>query len=189
LQQDPIPPEDITTIDGIPVTKPARTLLDLATVEREDVIERCLDDLLRRRLVSCRSSRNGSRSLARCVIAAARVLQKLVDARATVGITESPLETQLLKLLQKEGLPIPMLQYVVEENGRFIARLDFAYPEQRVAIEADGFRYHDKRQGFDAERARGNEVEAMGWRVLRITSAHLLQEPASVISWVRRALT
>lgn len=50
--QDPIPAEDITTIDGIPVTKPARTLLDLASVEREDVIERCLDDALRRRLVS-----------------------------------------------------------------------------------------------------------------------------------------
>ncbi|MGH2727930.1 MAG: hypothetical protein ACRDKS_13240, partial [Actinomycetota bacterium] len=47
-----MPREDITTIDGIPVTKPARTLIDLATVEPEATIERCLDDALRRGLVS-----------------------------------------------------------------------------------------------------------------------------------------
>ncbi len=49
---EPIPEEDVTTIDGIPVTKPARTLLDLAGTEPEHVVERCLDDALRRRLVS-----------------------------------------------------------------------------------------------------------------------------------------
>src|SRR5439155_15646509 len=98
------------------------------------------------------------------------------------------LETQVLKLLRNAGLPIPILQYVVRDGSRFIARLDFAYPDQRVAIEADGFRYHDDRQGFDAERARGNEIQALGWHVLRITSKHLQQDPDVVVAWVRRAL-
>ena len=106
LQQDPTPPEDITTVDGIPVTKPARTLLDLATVEGEDVIERCLDDLLRRRLVSLPFLEKWLNEPRTKRHRGARVLQKLVDARATVGVTESPLETQLLKLLREEGLPI-----------------------------------------------------------------------------------
>ena len=50
--RNPIPEEDTTTIEGIPVTKPARTLLDLAEVEPVEVVERCLEDALRRGLVS-----------------------------------------------------------------------------------------------------------------------------------------
>lgn len=71
---------------------------------------------------------------------------------------------------------------------RLIARLDFAYPDDHVAIEADGFRYHNRRREFDIERARGNEIEAIGWHVLRITSKHLEQDPDGVVTWVRRAL-
>jgi very-short-patch-repair endonuclease len=188
VQGDLIPEEDITTIDGIPVTKPARTLLDLATVEKEDVIEQCLDDALRRRLVSLPFLERWLADPRRKRHRGARVLQRLVDARATIGVTESPLETQVLRLLRDAGLPIPRLQYVVQDGDRFIARLDFAYPDDLVAIEADGFRYHDQRQRFDDERARGNEIEAMGWHVLRITSQHLEQDSDGVVTWVRRAL-
>jgi very-short-patch-repair endonuclease len=81
-----------------------------------------------------------------------------------------------------------MLQYVVEDNGRFVARLDMVYPDHRVALEIDGFRYHDTRRGFDDERARGNQLQAMGWNVLRITSKHLEQHAQEVVTWVRRAL-
>ncbi len=103
-------------------------------------------------------------------------------------MTESPLETQALKLLKSAGVPIPMLQYVVKQHGRFVARLDLAYPEKRVALEIDGFRFHDTRESFDAERARGNELQAIGWKVLRITSQHLERSPDEVAQWVRRAL-
>jgi REase_MTES_1575/AbiEi antitoxin C-terminal domain len=183
-----LPEEDVTTIDGIPVTKPARTLLDLATVEPEAVIERCLEDLLRRRLVSLSFLERWLRDPRRRRHPGRKVLQRLVAARATVGVTESPLETDVLKLLQKAGLPIPMLQYVVEDQSRFVARLDFAYPDACVAIEADGFRHHDGRQAFDSDRARRNELQALGWNVLRITSQHLAVDPAGVVHWVRRAL-
>jgi len=185
--QDPIPEEDVTTIDGIPVTGPARTLLDLATVEGEDVVERCLDDALRRRLVSLKFLERWLADPRRKRHRGAPVLQRLVAARATIGATESPLETQVLRLLRNAGLPTPMLQYIVRDGGRFIARLDFAYPDDRVAIEADGFQY-DRVQEFDDERARGNEIEALGWHVLRITSKHLQQDPDVVVAWVRRAL-
>lgn len=171
------------------MTKPARTLLDLATVEPEEVVERCLDDALRRRLVSLPFLESWLADPRRSRHRGAPLLRRLVAARATVGVTDSPLETQVLRLLREEGLPIPMLQCVVRDGDRFVARVDFAYPDERIAIEADGFRYHDDRRTFDDERARGNELEALGWRVLRVTSQHLDQDPASVAAWVRRALS
>jgi hypothetical protein len=185
---EPIPEEDVTTIDGIPVTKPARTLLDLASTEPEAVVERCLDDALRRRLVSLPFLERWLADPRRKRHRGAAVLRRLIEDRATRGVTESPLEARALTLLRKSGLPIPMLQYVVEEHGRFVARLDLAYPEKRVALEIDGFRFHDTRESFDAERARGNELQAIGWKVLRITSQHLERSPEEVAEWVRRAL-
>ncbi|MGH2796002.1 MAG: type IV toxin-antitoxin system AbiEi family antitoxin domain-containing protein [Actinomycetota bacterium] len=62
-------------------------------------------------------------------------------------------------------------------------------PEHRVAIEADSFRYYDTRRSFDAERARGNELLALGWQVLRVTAKHLAEDPDSVAAWVRKALS
>lgn len=183
-----ISPEDITTLDGIPVTKPARTLLDLATVEPEEVVERCLDEWLRRHLVSLPFLDRWLNDPIRKRHRGSALLERLVDIRATVGVTESPLETDFLKLIRSEGLPIPMLQYVVRDGERFVGRVDFAYPDQRVAIEADGFRHHDQRRSFDAERARGNDLLALGWVVLRITSKHIEEDPEAVTTWVRRAL-
>ena len=185
---EPIPKEDVTTIDGIPVTKPARTLLDLASTEPEDLVERCLDDALRRRLVSLSFLERWLADPRKTRQRGAAVLRRLIEARATRGVTESPLEARALTLLRESGLPIPMLQYIVEEQGRFVARLDLAYPEKRVALEVDGFRFHDTRDSFDAERARGNELQAIGWKVLRITSEHLERGPDEVAEWVRRAL-
>jgi len=188
IPQDPIPPEDITIIDAIPVTKPARTLLDLATVEPEEVIERSLDDALRRRLVSLPFLERWLADPRRKRHRGARVLQRLVDARATRGVTESPVETKLLQLIRARGLPLPMLQYMVSDGGRVVARLDFAYPDRRVAIEVDGFRHHDTRATFDEERARANDIEALGWRLLRVTAAHVERDPDAVIAWIERVL-
>jgi hypothetical protein len=52
--------------------------------------------------------------------------------------------------------------------------------DEQVAIETDGFRYHDRRHEFDDERARGNDLQGMGWQVLRVTSKHLEEDPEGV---------
>ena len=50
-------------------------------------------------------------------------------------------------------------------------RIDLAYPELRLAIECDGFRWHAQRSDWDADRRRQNDLVAQGWRVLRLTAA------------------
>ena len=96
-------------IDGIPVTRPARTLLDLATVEPVDVIERCLDEALRRRLVSLPFLERWLADPKRKRHRGNRVLKRLINERATRGATESPIEQMLLQLIRARGLPLPML--------------------------------------------------------------------------------
>ena len=188
IPEEPIPEEDITTIDGIRVTKPARTLLDLATVEPEAVVARCLDDALRRRLVSIPFLERWLDDPRRRGHRGSRLLRRLVVERAVRGVTGSPQESTFLQLVVERGLPTPALQYVVKDGETFVGRVDFAYPAKRVAIEVDGFRHHDTRSTFDAERARGNALGALGWLVLRVTAAHLDRDPDAVIRWVERAL-
>lgn len=181
-----LPSEEVTAVEGIPATTAARTLLDLAAVEPEVVVERCLDEALRRRIVSLKSLdrllTDGNRRRGRAMV------ERLVAARATAGVTDSPLETQVLSVLRDEGLPIPMLQYEVWDGDRFVARPDFAYAEKKVALEADSYRYHGDRQAFDHDRGRGNDLQSLGWLVLRITSKHIEENPRGVAAWVRRAL-
>ena len=184
----PIPEEDITTIDGIPVTRPARTLMDLATVESEETIERCLDDALRRKLVSLAFLDRWLEDPRRARHRGRQVLRRLVDAHIGIGAAESPLETQTLRIIRAAGLPVPMLQYVVKDGDRFVARVDLAYPLERVAVEVDGFRYHDTRIQFDHERTRANDVVALGWTLLRVTAQHLHDDPEGVVDWIRSAL-
>jgi very-short-patch-repair endonuclease len=64
-----------------------------------------------------------------------------------------------------------------------------ALPRQRIAIEVDGRRHHDDASGrFDDDRARGNELVAVGWRVLRVTWNELVQHPDRIVAQLRALL-
>lgn len=184
----PLPSEDVTTIDGIPVTSPARTLLDLAAVKPEPLISRALDDAARRGQLKLSRLPVWLDDPVRARHPGAALLRRVVADRLSHGVTESDLEVEVLALLRTAGFPSPVRQHEIWDQDRLVRRVDLAYPEARIAIEADGFRHHDLRDRFDAERARGNDLEALGWHVLRVTHQHLTEDPQSVVRWVKRAL-
>lgn len=183
---EPLGPDDVTTLGGIPVTRPARLLLDLAASEREPVVGRCLDECLRRKLVSLPFLERWLNE-AGAFRPGARLLRRLVYERAVLGVTDSELETRVLRLLRNSGLPIPHLQYEVHDRGAFLGRVDLAYPDARVAIEVDGFAPHSGKRAFHRDRARANDIQAAGWTMLRITSQHL-DHPEQVVAWLRDLL-
>ena len=74
-------------------------------------------------------------------------------------------------------LPIPVPQYPIIASGELLARVDFAYPSARIAIEADGSRYHSTQVDRDNDRYRRNRLTAAGWILYHVTWGDLDRRP------------
>ena len=110
--------------------------------------------------------------------AQARRVAELAD-----GTAESPQETRLRLLLVRAGLPAPIAQFRVFDDRGFIARVDFAYPDLKIAIEYDGL-WHGEREAFLSDRGRLNRLTDAGWIVLHVTVEEL-RRPERLAARVR----
>lgn len=179
-------PVDTTTIDRIPVTTAARTLIDVASVADEDAVEEALDDALRRRVVSIVRLRWRVHELPRR--RGVVLMRRLLEARTSGSAPQSVLETRLLRAMRCAGLPEPVVQHEVRDRGRVIAVVDFAYPRQRLAIEADGYQWHSGRRQWQRDRLRRNELTLLGWRMIHVTWTDLAGRRDEAIDSIRQAL-
>lgn len=174
---------------GIPVTVPARTLVDLGAVVRPLMVERALDDALSRRLVSLSQLRAALDSVARRGRRGAGVLRALLDVRADADERiESVLEARMLGLCRAASLPRPTCQHAVRVGGRVVATVDFAYPDRRIVVEVDGYEHHASLQAFGRDRTRQNDLVEGGWTVLRFTWRDVTQRPQAVVARLARVL-
>ncbi len=73
-------------------------------------------------------------------------------------------------------------------DGRVIATLDIAYPEQAVGVEVDGFRYHATPAQKDRDDSRENALQAAGWTILRISERRLRTDADGFVRQLRSAL-
>jgi uncharacterized protein DUF559 len=186
----PISSADVTVLHGMPVTAPARTLIDIASVSPRDLVEEALDDALRRKLVSlprCRwrldeLGRNG-----RPGIAAFRAL--LVARDSSSAVADSVLETRLLKIFRESDLPEPVLQHPVHDGRRLVAIVDFAFPSAREAIEAEGYRWHSGRLRWEHDLARRNLLTALGWRVVHVTWSDISSNRGELIQRIEKVMS
>jgi hypothetical protein len=173
-------PIDVTVLHGsIPVTRAARTFLDCCSlVERglleEKVAEQILEEAIRRNLsdvafVGLRWERlGGERRLggrvARTIIDRWLPMTAKVDSRA---------ESALLHILEENGFSAPVPQHRVWFGPDECVDLDLAWPERRVGIEFDSYRYHGGRLKHDADARRLLRLGSRAWTVLRVTDAEL----------------
>ena len=98
------------------------------------------------------------------------------------------METRLRLLLHDAGAPTPIPQYEVrDDDGRFIGRVDLAYPQWRIALEYEGD-HHRERARFRGDIARVNALRLAGWLVLRFTADDVLRHPAVVVDQVAAAI-
>ena len=113
--------------------------------------------------------------------ALARGLVRPEDVPGGGGTNE--FEERFRELTRRAGLPQPRAQYRL---GPY--RLDFAWPELKVAVETDGWGTHGRRQGFEDDRAKDASLLAQGWRVLRVTYRRLRQKPTLVAAQLAAVL-
>ncbi len=174
---------DVRRIDTFPVTSPERTCWDLASWL--DIVEAValIDSLLScgavtieqlRAYVTTREGKRGWKRLTQAV--------ELVDAKS-----ESPQESKLRVRLVRAGLPRPVAQYVITRAGHFIARVDLAWPEFKVAVEYDGLWHNDPAQ-FHRDRERLNRILGEEWIVLHVTAKRLRADFDGVVAEIRAAL-
>lgn len=160
-------PADETVVRGsLRITSVARTIVDLAALMESTTLELALESAFRlgvtRDEIATVLERSGPARRGRSH------LRVLLEEYAPVG-TESALETIVWELVRDEGLPPPTPQHVIRDpDGTFVARADFAYPEARLAIEAESYKHHSNPRDWARDRRRENALISLGWIVYRV---------------------
>jgi very-short-patch-repair endonuclease/predicted transcriptional regulator of viral defense system len=176
-----LPADECATVDRVPVTSVARTLLDLATrVGRRD-LEQAIARAEQERLVT----------LDDLASLAARyphrpgtpALRALLDDGAEPALTESQAEEAFLTLAREAELPHPKVNTAV---GPY--RLDFYWPDHQIAVEVDGFRHHGVRPRFEGDRQRAARLAAMGIQVIPLTWRQLTGQRVATAVRIGKAL-
>jgi very-short-patch-repair endonuclease len=172
-------PDEVTMHRAIPVTTPARTLLDLAALLDQHRLARAAERAEALRLTSPTSlGALAARYPRRPGTPAIRRLQP------TDTTTRSELERRFLTLLEAEKLPRPLVNTPID---RYEA--DFAWPAANLIAELDGYQTHATRAAFERDRARDRTLQTQGWRVLRITWRQLEDDPEQIAAELRALLT
>jgi very-short-patch-repair endonuclease len=171
--------------DGLPITDHVRTVVDLLRTESLAIARGLLDRALQQHWVQehdvCAAfrdepGRTGNRQL------------RLLIAELEPG-AHAESERRLHRLLRRAGITGWVAQYEVRLAGGGSRFVDVALPRQRIAIEVDGRRHHDDASDrFDDDRARANELVALGWRVLRVTWNELVLRPDRIVAQLRTLL-
>jgi len=173
--------------DGIRVTTPLRTALDLATLPVSDeTLSAFLGHLIANRHV--RPGRIESFAAGQPTRTRGAVRLRKVARRLDGGRLESVFEARVLRLLVRAGLPRPRTQHEICREGRLLARADFAWPDAKVVLEADGFGFHATPEAFERDRRRNNELALEGWRVYHVTPARLREDQQGLADEMRQAL-
>jgi hypothetical protein len=161
-----IAPDEVTVMDGIPVTTLARTLLDLADVLPRQDLRRVINESEYRHLfdlasitavVDANPGRRGKRLLSL--------------AQGPAHLTRSELEQRFLALVERHGLPDPVAGAWLEGY-----EVDFLWPDAKLAIELDGFDAHTTRAAFQRDREKDRRLTRAGYRPIRVTALDLRQE-------------
>jgi hypothetical protein len=170
---------DVTYIDGIPVTRPARVLCDVALlVERGEIrphtFELAVQEAIRRNLVDIPRLWREWERLGGAWRPGGRTVAAVLDAYVPpIRQTETKPEMRLLQLIRAAGLPEPVPQFRVALSPTRNARLDFAWPDEKVYCEFDPYKWHGGRDHYMYGATRRLRLEALGWHGVPVTDDEL----------------
>ena len=167
--------------DGLAVTSPLRTLVDLAPIVDSRDLERAIACAERERLVSRDEIASlgvdyrGRRSIRR--------LRAIVERAGGPALTRSEAERRFLSLVRRARLPTPRANVRVDEY-----EIDFFWPDHDLAVEVDGYRYHGSRVRFESDRQRASRLAALGIQVVPLTWRQIVTDELATAVQLGQAL-
>jgi very-short-patch-repair endonuclease len=174
-------------VAGIPTTSTARLAVDLGAVVPFANYESAMYDLLGRKLLTWDDALNALLRHSKQGRNGVGALRALITERYGEDVAESALERAFYKRFRDLAFPAPTPQVEIRDEHGFIARVDYAYPDKKIAIELDGRRFHLTAEAFEADRAKRNRLKLAGWLVLEFTWRMLIDRPESVYRQIEKA--
>jgi very-short-patch-repair endonuclease len=166
---------------GLPLTSPARTLLDISEELSLEKLEQAVADARRSGFVrdgelEAQLERSPGRH-------GTKPLRTVLEREGGPAFTRSKAEQRLLALLRKARLPPPRCN--VRISGH---EVDFLWLDAKLVVEFDSWGFHRSRAAFEKDRRRDADLQLAGFRVIRITWRRLVEEPEAVVAQIARAL-
>jgi very-short-patch-repair endonuclease len=178
--------ETLATVDrgschGIPVTAPARTLIDYAATAGYEEAERAIAEAFALKLLTePRLTAAIDRAPHRAGVAQVKAI---LGQEGGPSRTRSGGERAMLRLIRAAGLPEPRTNYPV---AGFTA--DFCWPDERLIVEVDGHPFHSSRPAVERDHRRDLVHREAGYEVIRFTARQLEEAPFYVAAVIARAL-
>lgn len=179
-------------LQGVPVVDPLQLALDLASLTGRGISSDRLDDAVDHLI------RGGQLSATDLEAVAARARERRITGCAELRSliseyldddTDSRLEREYVSVLVGAGIPRPVQQHeIFDDTGTFIARVDHAWPVQKVASEVDSLRHHLNRDAFEADREKRNRLRAHDWLVHEVTSRMIRKRPETLVAVTKETL-
>jgi hypothetical protein len=160
---------------GVPVTTVARTLTDLAsTLGAQELARACHEAGVKYGTtpghIKAVTTRAGPK------------LRRVIEG--DVHVTLSALEKRFLQLLREAGLALPETNRLVDGS-----RVDCRWPEHRLTVELDGYRYHRSRHAWEQDRRREREARARGDDFRRYTYGDVFEMPEQMLAELRAVIS
>jgi hypothetical protein len=180
-QIDDLAPRHRKMVEGMPISKPARSVVEVAATCGVATVGRVADDLVRAGRTSYAAIATVLADVARPGKPGVETVAAVLDARTGGYVPPaSELERLLFATLEAGGLPAPVRQARLPGRGPVSGLVDGAYLDARIVLEADGRRWHTRMDAARRDRERDAQVVRAGWVPLRFLYEQLRGDPGGV---------
>lgn len=179
---------DLSFVGPIPVTSPERTIIDMAGLGPVQRTEQMLDDAIHKGLSTSRRIANHLGSMpTRGRRGAASLWQILSERTGDPNERANAWENLMSRLLRTSDLPAPSRQHkVVAADSTYY--LDFAFPNEMVAIECDSIEAHSTGPEMRYDLDRQHRCESLGWTFKRFVISQAREDPVGTVGKIRELM-
>ena len=179
---------DPMIVDGIAVTPPERTTLDIAWSHPSSTVELVYESALRKGMTTPSRVADLVALQGGWGVRGTRKVLRILDSRRPGPPTGSPAETMLLRRMRLAGIEEPVCQHVVHLSDGTVAVLDFAWPKYMKGVEVDGLEAHAAAHRLEADLRRQNLLFEVHWQLRRFSGRQITRHPDEVVDAVGRFL-